>query len=121
MKTCLVVDDSDIVRKVALRILEGLNFHTSECGDGQAALECCKVSMPEAILLDSSMPVMGATDFLTSLRALEDGGKPIVIYCATENDTGEIARALTSGADDYVLKPFDRESIRAKLAASGLL
>jgi two-component system chemotaxis response regulator CheY len=121
MKTCLVVDDSDIIRKVARRILEGLKLETSEAGDGQAALESCKVSMPEAILLDCQMPVMGPTDFLTSLRELPDGGKPIVIYCATENDTGDIARALTAGADDYVLKPFDRESIRTKLAAAGLL
>jgi two-component system chemotaxis response regulator CheY len=121
MKTCLVVDDSDIVRKVAGRILESLNFEASEAGDGQAALDSCKASMPEAILLDCQMPAMGTTDFLTSLRAMEDGGKPIVIYCATENDNGDITRALTAGADDYVLKPFDRESIRAKLAACGLL
>ena len=121
MKTCLVVDDSDIVRKVARRILESLKLQTSEAGDGQAALESCKLSMPEAILLDSQMPVMGTTDFLTSLRALDDGGKPFIIYCATENDTGEIARALTAGADDYVMKPFDRESIRVKLATSGLV
>jgi two-component system chemotaxis response regulator CheY len=121
MKTCLVVDDSDIVRKVARRILENLELEATEATDGEAALEMCKTSMPEAILLDCITPTMGATDFLTSLRALEDGGKPAVIYCATENDAGDIARALTSGADDYVLKPFDRETLRAKLTACGVL
>lgn len=121
MKTCLVIDDSEIVRKVARRILEGLQLQTSEAGDAQAALESCKISMPEAILLDCQMPIMSPTDFLTSLREVPDGGKPIVIYCATENDTGDIARALTSGADDYVLKPFDRESLRTKLVATGVL
>ena len=121
MKTCLVVDDSDIVRKVARRIFENLSFHTSEAEDGQQALDSCQNAMPDAILLDCHMPLMGSTDFLTSLRAMENGGKPVVIYCATENDSGDIARALTSGADDYVLKPFDRESIQAKLAATGLL
>ena len=45
----------------------------------------------------------------------------MVIYCATENNSSEIARALSAGADDYVMKPFDRESLRAKLAASGVL
>jgi two-component system chemotaxis response regulator CheY len=121
MKTCLVVDDSDIVRKVARRILESLQLQTTEAGDGQEALESCKASMPDAILLDCHTPTMGATDFLTSVRGLEEGGKPAIIYCATENDTGDIARALTSGADDYVLKPFDRESLKAKFAAAGLL
>jgi two-component system chemotaxis response regulator CheY len=121
MKTCLVVDDSDIVRKVARRILENLQLQASEARDGQEALESCKVSMPEAILLDCHTPTMGATDFITSVRALDEGGKPVIIYCATENDTGDIARALTSGADDYVVKPFDRESLKAKLTATGLL
>lgn len=121
MKTCLVVDNSDIVRKVARRILENLKLQTSEAVDGQAALDSCKVSMPEAILLDCQTPTMSPTDFLTSLRELPDGGKPMVIYCATENDNGDIARALTAGADDYVLKPFDRELLRTKLAATGVL
>ena len=121
MKTCLVIDDSDIVRKVARRIVENLNFQASEAADGQPALDCCKAAMPEAILLDCSMPTMGSTEFLTTLREMEEGAKPIIIYCATENDTGDISRALTAGADDYVLKPFDRESIRAKFAACGLL
>jgi two-component system chemotaxis response regulator CheY len=121
MKTCLVVDDSDIVRKVARRILESLQLQTTEASDGQEALESCKASMPDAILLDCHTPTMGATDFLTSVRALEEGGKPAIIYCAIENDTGDIARALTSGADDYVLMPFDRESLKAKLTATGLL
>ena len=77
--------------------------------------------MPDAILLDSHMPPMATVEFLASLRALANGSKPVVIYCATENDSTEIARALTAGADDYVLKPFDRESLRAKLVATGLL
>jgi two-component system chemotaxis response regulator CheY len=121
MKTCLVVDDSDIVRKVARRILENLQLQASEARDGQEALESCKASMPEAILLDCHTPTMGATDFITSVRALDEGGKPVIIYCATENDTGDIARALTSGADDYVVKPFDREALKAKLTSTGLL
>ena len=77
--------------------------------------------MPDAILLDSHMPPMGTVEFLASLRALANGSKPIVIYCATENNSSDIARALTAGADDYLLKPFDRETLRAKLAAAGLL
>jgi two-component system chemotaxis response regulator CheY len=121
MKTCLVVDDSEVVRKVASSILGNLQLEASEAVSGQEALDCCAKAMPDAILLDCHMPPMGTVEFLASLRALANGDKPVVIFCATENNSSEIARALSAGADDYIMKPFDRESLRKKLAASGLL
>jgi two-component system, chemotaxis family, chemotaxis protein CheY len=121
MKTCLVVDDSEVVRKVARRIFEHLKFESTEADSGQDALDYCAKAMPDAILLDSHIPPMSTVEFLASLRALANGSKPVIIYCATENDPTEIARALTAGADDYLLKPFDRDSLRAKLAATELL
>lgn len=120
MRTCLVVDDSNVVRKVARRLFEILKFEVSEAGDGQEGLDLCQSAMPDAILLDGHLPVMASSEFLTSLRAMRDGRKPVVIYCSSENDRSEIARALSAGADDYVLKPFDREVIRAKLVAAGV-
>src|SRR5690242_19412665 len=99
MKTCLVVDDSEVVRKVARYIFENLKFEANEAGSGQDALEICAKAMPDAILLDCHMPPMATVEFLSSLRALANGDKPIVIYCTTENNSSEIARALSSGAD----------------------
>ena len=55
MKTCLVVDDSSVIRKVARRILEGLEFQIVEAEDGEQALEACRKQLPEAILLDWNM------------------------------------------------------------------
>ena len=121
LKSCLVADDSEVVRKIARRIFEKLRFQIREASSGQEALAACQAAMPDAILLDSHMPPMASVEFLARLRAMANGGKPIVIYCTTDNDTGEIARALTAGADEYLLKPFDRQSIRAKLAAAGLI
>ena len=121
MKTCLVVDDSEVVRKVARHIFEDLKFQTSEADSGQAGLDACAKAMPDAILLDCHIPAMATVEFLATLRGLTNGTKPIVIYCATDNDSSDIARILSCGADDYVLKPFDRESLRTKLVATGLL
>ena len=58
MKTCLVVDDSSVIRKVARRILEGLDFEIMEAEDGEQALDVCRRQLPEAILLDWNMPVL---------------------------------------------------------------
>ena len=68
MKTCLVVDDSKVIRKVARHILETLNFEVSEAGDGREALDSCLASAPDVVLLDWNMPVMSGMDFLRALR-----------------------------------------------------
>jgi two-component system chemotaxis response regulator CheY len=121
MKTCLVVDDSPVVRKVARRIIENLKLVTAEAESGQQALDQCQQSMPDAIILDYHMPGMGTVEFLSSLRGLADGKKPFVVYCTTENDTADISRNIAAGADDFVIKPFDREALRGKLVAGGLV
>ncbi len=121
IKTCLVVDDSDVVRKVARHIFQSFKFDSREADTGQAALDACQAAMPDAILLDWQMPAMGSVEFLSTLRGMPNGGRPLVIYGATENNARDIALALSSGADDDVLKPFEREAIRAKLAVAGLV
>ncbi len=121
MKNCLVVDDSAVIRKVARRILEGLSFQVAEAEDGAVALESCRAGMPDAILLDWNMPVMDGYDFLRNLRRMERGGEPKVIFCTTENDVAHIARALHAVANEYIMKPFDRDILAAKLTEVGLL
>ena len=121
MKSCLVVDDSSVIRKVARRILEDLSFTITEAEDGQQALEKCQAEMPDAILLDWNMPVMDGLEFLAQLRQLQNGEKPKVVFCTTENDVGHIARAIRAGANEYIMKPFDREIVEAKFQEVGLI
>jgi two-component system chemotaxis response regulator CheY len=121
MKSCLVVDDSSVIRKVARRILEDLSFTITEAEDGQQALERCQAEMPDAILLDWNMPVMDGLEFLAQLRQLQNGEKPKVVFCTTENDVGHIARAIRAGANEYIMKPFDREIVEAKFQEVGLI
>jgi two-component system chemotaxis response regulator CheY len=121
MKTCLVVDDSSVIRKVARRILEGLEFEISEAEDGEQALEACRGKMPDAVLLDWNMPKMDGYEFLRGLRRLPDGDRPKVVFCTTENDVAHIARALHAGANEYIMKPFDRDIVEAKFQEVGLI
>ena len=121
MKTCLVVDDSRVTRKVARRILEGLEFEVSEACDGADALTLCYRQMPQAILLDWNMPVMDGITFLRALRQVEGGKAPVVVFCTTENDLEHITDALTEGANEYIMKPFDAEILEAKFSEVGLI
>ena len=121
MKTCLVVDDSSVIRKVARRILEGLEFQIMEAENGEDAIESCKRQLPDAILLDWNMPKMDGYDFLRVLRRLPGGDTPKVVFCTTENDVAHIARALHAGANEYIMKPFDKDIVEAKFQEVGLI
>ena len=121
MKSCLVVDDSKVVRMVARKILEGLNFDIVEAENGKLAMEECAKAMPDAILLDWNMPVMSGIDFLRQLRKMDGGQTPIVVFCTTENDIQHIQEAISAGANEYIMKPFDSEIIESKFSQVGLL
>ena len=121
MKNCLFVDDSSVIRKVARRILEGLEFKIAEAEDGEQALEACRRQMPDAVLLDWNMPRMDGYEFLRVLRRMPDGDRPKVVFCTSENDVAHIARALHAGANEYIMKPFDKEIVEAKFQEVGLI
>ena len=121
MKSCLVVDDSKVIRIVARRILEALDFEIVEAQHGQEALEECQRDMPDVILLDWNMPVMSGIEFLEKLRLLDGGDHPKVILCTTENDTNHIQRAVNAGANEYIMKPFNSEILESKFKQIGLL
>lgn len=121
IRTCLVVDDSRVMRKVALRIVEQLNFEAVEACDGLEALTYCRAAMPDAILLDWGMPVMDGLEFLRQLRKEPGGQKPIVVFCTAETNPAKIRTALDFGANEYIMKPFDGDIIASKFEEVGLI
>lgn len=120
-KSCLVVDDSKVIRKVARHILESMSFSVDEAADGQEALTFCRANRPDVILLDWNMPVMDGYEFLRALRQMHRGDEPKVVFCTTENDVAHIARALHAGANEYIMKPFDKDIVTAKFHEVGLI
>jgi two-component system, chemotaxis family, chemotaxis protein CheY len=120
MKSCLVVDDSKVIRKVARHILEGLDFSVSEACDGREALDACIASTPDVILLDWNMPVMSGMEFLRAMRDTNLPSRPKVVFCTTENGMAHIRAAIEAGADEYVMKPFDRDTLESKLQIVGV-
>lgn len=121
MKTCLIVDDSRVIRKVSRHILETLKFDVSEAENGQEGLNHCQETMPDVVLLDWNMPVMTGIEFIIQLRKLPGGDAPKVVFCTTENDIAHIREAISAGADEYVMKPFDHETLQIKLQLVGMV
>ncbi len=121
MKRCLIVDDSKIVRKVSRKIIEPMGYEIFEAEDGQQALYISKREPISVVMLDWNMPVMNGLEYLKALRALPDIEQPMVVFCTTENDMAKIIEAMTAGANEYVMKPFDDDIIRSKFEQLGLL
>lgn len=121
MKTCLIVDDSKVVRKVIRKMVEDLGFRVLEAGDGQEALSVAGADVPDVVLLDWNMPVMDGLTCLKEMRKQPWGESPIVIFCTTENEQGRIMEAISQGANEYIMKPFDHDIIRGKLEQVGVL
>lgn len=121
MVSCLVVDDSKVVRKLERRIMEELGFTVSEAEDGAQALASCQATKPDLILLDWHMPVMDGLEFIKQFRALAGNEATKVIFCTTESDVNYIMEAMKHGATEYVMKPFDAEIIRGKLQQIGMI
>ena len=120
-RICLVVDDSRVVRKVARRILEAHGFAVAEAENGEQALSTCRQQMPDCVLLDWNMPVMDGLAFLKQLRSEYGPDRPTVVFCTTETEMSSIELAITNGAQEYIMKPFDEEILVGKFEQVGLL
>jgi len=121
MKTCLIVEDSSVIREIALRILTDLSVEATETETAAEALDHCRQMKPDVVLLDWDLPSLGALDFLRGVAELPSDQRPAIVLCATENDPQQFTLAKAAGAGHYLLKPFDRQSIEAKLAEIGVV
>ena len=120
-KHCLIVENSEIVRRVTMHMLKALSFDVAEVTDGNDAIVACAAEMPDAIILDWTIAPHRGLDCLEALRQLPGGDRPFIFYSMTELDGSEWQRARDAGANDVLVKPYDRELLRNKLVAAGLM
>jgi len=116
MLRILIVDESEAVRKVATHILAEIGFSVIEASSTLDALAKSQASLPDVMIVDSAMA--GALDFIQNIRALPNGGKVKIYYCVTQADLRCLMAGKRAGADDFLLKPFERKALSA--AFSGL-
>ncbi|NBC88450.1 MAG: response regulator [Alphaproteobacteria bacterium] len=118
-QTCLIVDDSRVIRKVAAKIAKSLGYVPEEAQDGIEALARCRKAMPALVLTDWSMPEMDGLEFVRQLRAIPTPKPPVVVFCTSKGDATDIHEGIKAGADDYIVKPFDEAALKAKLEQLG--
>lgn len=118
-KTCLIVDDSRVIRKVSSKIAISLGYVPVEAENGEEALARCKKSMPDLVLTDWNMPEMDGIEFVTKLRGIPTPKEPVVVFCTSNGEAKDIHDGIAAGADDYIVKPFDEAALKAKLEKLG--
>lgn len=115
MNLCLIVDDSEIIRKYARLIFESLGYRVIEAETPKEAIDRLADDAPHLILADWKMPGASTHDFIAQVRRLKLARRPYIVYLSTENDVADLDRASVAGADDFLLKPFNRDIIAMKL------
>src|ERR1700733_14760458 len=112
----LVIDDSRAVRMIIGQILREMRMEVIEAGNGLEALEQLRKHPDvELVLVDWNMPEMNGLDFIRAVRNQRVYDAVRIMMVTTKNESSQIARALEAGANEYVMKPFSRDVLVAKL------
>lgn len=115
MTRCLIVDGSSVVRKVAKRILTTPTDTVSEAESGSSGLSVFASEAPDIVIVDGDLADMDVTDFIRHIRAMRDVPQPTIFVMMTEMNLALMTKAKRAGADDYMLKPFDRDQLTRRL------
>jgi DNA-binding response OmpR family regulator len=114
MNTILVVDDESDIRDIIHVYLRNEGYHVIEAADGEEALQVVQASSVQLVILDVMMPRMDGITACLKIREISD--TPIIMLSAKEEDIDKIT-GLTTGADDYMTKPFNPLELIARVKA----
>lgn len=115
MPHCFIVDDSDIVRKYTRLIFESLHYRVSEAASAEKLIERFETDTPDFIIMDWRIPGADPIQVISQIRKARLDRRPFILYYPAENDPADIGRALAAGADDFLLKPINKEIVEMKL------
>ena len=108
----LVVDDDTALAEMIGIVLRTEGFEPHFCEDGGTAVDAFRSAKPDLVLLDLMLPGLSGIDVCARIR--EESGVPIIMLTA-KSDTDDLVKGLESGADDYVVKPFNPKELVARI------
>ena len=114
LRRVLVVDDDDDIRLLLGELLRGAGYTVDTAEDGRAALRVFHANPCDLVILDLSMPELDGFETLERLRDLSD--VPVILLTARSGEIDKV-RGFRAGADDYVVKPFGRQELIARIEA----
>lgn len=115
MPSCIVADDSKIMRMLLSKIMENFGYTVDEAEDGEDLLEQCAKNMPDLIISDWQLPLIDGIDVLYKIRSDKKVKQPVFMFCSYQKDRDIMEQAVAGGADDFIMRPFDEDIIASKL------
>jgi two-component system alkaline phosphatase synthesis response regulator PhoP len=116
IRTLVVDDEVDILRLIEIK-LKKAGFEVLTARDGQEGLEKALAEKPDLMLVDVMMPRMDGYTVVSEVRQKLGGEAPIIILLTAKGQETDVAKGLTSGADDYIIKPFSPRELIARINA----
>lgn len=116
MATVLIANSSAPLRRAAQFLLESLGHEVAGARGGEEALALVQGMSPDLVIADARLPGFEGTALVETIRAMPDGSRPCIFFVAENSGPASVRAALEAGADDYLIKPFDRELLSFKLA-----
>lgn len=118
----LIVDDSRAIRRLVGEMMKQMGFEVFEARDGIEALQQLEDhGAPDIVLLDWNMPLMNGLEFTQAVRSHPEYQELPLMMVTTETEKNRMRSAIRAGVNEYVMKPFDKETIRTKLHTLGLV
>lgn len=117
----LVIDDSRAMRSILKGILTSLDFEVTEAADGRQAIGILTEDKTfDIALVDWNLPVMDGLEIVTEIRKDSSHSGMRLLMVTTETEIERVTQALQAGADEYIMKPFDRNMLLDKLVILGI-
>lgn len=113
----LVIDDSRVACTVIRGVLREMGIESVEAGDGRQGLDALRAAPDlDLVLVDWNMPVMDGLEFIKAVRAQREFDAVKIVMVTTETESEQVTRAMQAGANEYVMKPFTKDVLIAKLS-----
>ncbi|MEF2072795.1 response regulator [Consotaella aegiceratis] len=117
MHTCLVVDESEVIRKVAARIMFQMGMMVDGVGSAEEALQLIgNDTPPDLVIVAATLPDRPGEELVRAIRELKGGRDPVILALLVDPNLGKMTRFKRAGATGFIFKPFDRERLTAWLA-----
>ncbi len=117
----LIIDDAKAMRIILKQIIQSIGGQVEEAGNGKEGLEKLKeMGQADLVLVDWNMPEMNGLDFVRAARADPNYRKLPIMMVTTETEASQMGKALAAGANEYVTKPFTKDTIQGKLKLLGI-
>ncbi len=118
LQKILVIEDEPDIQEILAHILKDAGYSVRAAGNGQDGLRAFEEFEPELVILDVHLPDMSGFEICRKIREHKSRQDTPILLCTVRSETTRVAEGLDSGANDYILKPFEIDDLLARVRSA---